>query len=218
MSTINFNNGFYNFKTNTFNKYSDDTISSLNVGYDYIEYSGDEPIFNEINIYFNKLLKNEEECSKMISNLSNIVKEIIYPQRANIIYGLASNDKTTFINMIKKLFGEYYSSIEQSDEEIDLTPYCDKRIIVADYQLNPFQKFKPFNEISLYLTPNPPIPKFQIFYISNIKLEIPDDAKRLINIFNTTFTNQEQADFKIEKKIETPEWNSALMWMLIHKY
>lgn len=223
---INFTNGFYDLTDNKF-KENKSSINPLNVGYDYIEYKGDEPIFNEIDDYFNKLLKNEEDRSKIISILSNAIKE--NNLRINIIYGPASNGKTTFIGMVRKLFGGYYTSIEPSDEEIDLTPYCDKRIVVSS-TINsslPLQKFKPFDAGLLYTNPNPPVPKFQILHICNEKPKILDDVKHQINIinFDTTFTRQEitkdcqeHADSELVKKIETPEWCSALMWLLIHKY
>ena len=237
MSSINFNNGIYDFKTNTFNKYSQDSLEpSISVGYDYVEYTGDEPIFNEINEYFKKLLHNEQERNKVLQFLSNRIKGI-EDNKFNIIYGPASNGKSVFNCLVHKLFGDYYKVIDMSDEEINLKPYCDKRIIVFS-NFDTFitmPKIKPFNELECLTTKNCPNPKYQLLIVCNILPEIFDDIKDDFNCrvnifnFNTTFIKKEQgyyitsnnieyADFSYEQKIINNEWNAALMWMLIHKY
>lgn len=226
MSAIHFNNGIFDFKTNTFNKYSQDSLEpTISVGYDYVEYTGNEPIFNEINIYFKKLLHNEDERNKVLQFLSNRVKGIQDFDKINIIHGPASNGKSVFINLIKYLFGDYYKVIDLSDEEINLKPYCDTRIIeiLKPDNYNDFLKIKP---LSSY---NDPYPHFQLLLVTNILPEISNEIKRSFNIFNfnTTFINknqeitkdnQEYADSSYCQKIQSLEWKSALMWMLIHNY
>lgn len=156
MSSINFNNGVYDFKTNIFNKYSQDSLEpSISVDYDYVKYTCDEHIFNEINEYFKKLLHYEEERNKVLQFLSNRIKGI-EDNKFNIIYWPASNGKSVFTCLVHKLFGDYYKIIDMSDEEINIKPYCDKRIIVISKPntFNKMLKIKLFNELECFTTKN----------------------------------------------------------------
>ena len=225
MSSICFNNGIYDFKNNTFNKYSEDTLEpSISVGYDYIEYTGNEPIFNEINEYFKKLLHNEDERNKLLKFLSNRVKGI-EDNKFNIIHGLASNGKSVFTCLVHKLFGDYYKVIDLYDEEINFKLFYDKRIIVFSY---PDSNQSKFSQIEPLIHNSSDI-HFQFLMVCSYLPKIPDKINQISNIFNfnTTFIKKdkeitkdchEYADFSYEQKIKNNEWNSALMWMLIHKY
>ena len=241
MSSINFNNGFYEFSTNTFNKYDTDKKPDMSVNYDYIEYTGDEPIFKEIDEYFNKLLKNEDERNRLLKLLSNRIRGI-EDYKFNIIYGPASNGKSVFSLLVKKLFGDYSQSmnVDFIDElKLNVEDLCKKRfLIISEPTIETFSNLnktlfdKLPKQLDVYRNKNNSIPKIQLLIISNYLPNLsnyPEQDKSKLNIlhFNTSFIdkkkeitkeNQEYADFSYDQKIKTPEWNSALIWLLIHKY
>ncbi len=234
MTSITFNNGFYDFNTNAFNSKTDIT-SDLSVKYDYKEYKGDEPIFNEIDIYFKKLLKNEDERNRLLKFLSNRIRGI-EDNKINFIYGLASNGKSVFIAMIKKLLGDYYQILDVNNVdkiELNIEETHKKRLICIPEFFSNTKILDFLKKLQESINKKDSIsPKFQFLIVSNY---LPDFSnceeqdKRRLNVFhfNTTFIrkdkeitkeNQEHVDFSYEQKIRNDEWASALMWLLIHKY
>ena len=115
MVSIHFNNGTYEFTNNKFIKIEREHLST---NYDYVEYKGDEPIFNEINEYFEKLFKNKDERVKMLTFLSHRISGDI-DEKCNVIYGPAKNGKSVFILMIRKLFGDFAKIITSDNVNED---------------------------------------------------------------------------------------------------
>ncbi len=237
MTSINFNNGIYDFSTNTFNKNIETTDKKydLSVNYDYKEYIGNEHIFNEINEYFNKLIKNEDERNRLLKFLSNTIKGI-NNNTINFIYGPASNGKSVYTLLIKQLLGDYYQSLDVSciDElEINIKD-IHKKFIIAMSEPESCIKIEDFLK-KLQKSINKEddaTSKFQFLIICNMLPDFsncPEQEQKRINIFhfNTTFISkdkkitkdyEEYIDFSYEQKVKENEWASALMWMLIHKY
>lgn len=59
LKLIGFNNGIYDLTTLKFRNGSPDDLVSLTTGYDYIEFTGKEPVFSEIEDYFDKIQTNK---------------------------------------------------------------------------------------------------------------------------------------------------------------
>lgn len=247
MSSINFINGYYDFSENKFKEYDDKTVNSLNVGYEYVEYKGDEPVFKEIDTYFKTVFKNEDVRQYILQLLSNRIKGVS-DNKCKIFVKKASNGLSIFITLIKKLFGGYYGTLpSEIYEEDDKDNYyedkyfkklCDSKIIIIGETINNktievIKRFQKYNE-NTYYNPslkNKLIPHSQpilIGSLENLNIDVISNDKidKIIN-FNTIFIkdkttelkeNQEYANFEIEKKINNNEWNSALIWLLIHKY
>lgn len=59
LKLIGFNNGVYDLTTMKFRNGTPDDLVSLTTGYDYVEFTGKEPVFSEIEDYFDKIQTNK---------------------------------------------------------------------------------------------------------------------------------------------------------------
>jgi phage/plasmid-associated DNA primase len=59
LKLIGFNNGIYDLSTLKFRNGTPDDLVSLTTGYDYVEFTGKEPVFSEIEDYFDKIQTNK---------------------------------------------------------------------------------------------------------------------------------------------------------------
>ena len=109
---IGFNNGIYDLDAGTFRQGKPEDYVSLSVNYDYIDYNGTEPVFVELNNYFESLFKNVEIREYVLRSLASRLEGQSNNCQINIWTGPASNGKTVFTLLINKVFGEYYGTLE----------------------------------------------------------------------------------------------------------
>lgn len=112
---IGFTNGVFDMKTWSFRSGLPTDYISMSTGYDYKDYTGDEPIFTELKNYFNSLFHNDEYSKFVLYNIANCLFEGNTEQRFYICVGGGSNGKSSlFCNLMKSVFGSYYTPIDPS--------------------------------------------------------------------------------------------------------
>lgn len=111
---IGFNNGIYDLDAGVFRTGKPEDYVSLCVNYDYIDYKGTEPVFNELEKYFESLFKNVEVREYVLRYLASRLEGQNTNNQINIWTGGASNGKSVFTSLINKLFGDYYGTLESN--------------------------------------------------------------------------------------------------------
>jgi len=109
---IGFNNGVYDLENKIFRSGKPEDYVSLCVNYDYCDYTGNEPVFEEIKNYFTSLFKNEEVRYYVLRYLASRLEGQNTNNQINIWTGPASNGKSVFTLLLNKLFGDYYGTLE----------------------------------------------------------------------------------------------------------
>lgn len=110
---IGFNNGIFDLNTNTFRLGKPEDYVSLSVNYNYVDYTGNEPIFQDLDNYFNSLFKDKEVREYVLRLLASRL-EGQNNNNVHIWTGPASNGKSVFTLLLNKLFGEYYGTLESN--------------------------------------------------------------------------------------------------------
>jgi P4 family phage/plasmid primase-like protien len=107
---IGFDNGVFDLERMSFRPGMPDDYITLSVGYDFIEYTGDEPVFDEINGFFEKI-----QCKKNVREyvFRACAAHLVGGNRENIVFfwtGTGSNGKSTAMRLLKKVFGKYFGT------------------------------------------------------------------------------------------------------------
>jgi len=84
---IGFNNGIYDLKQKCFRDGSPDDMVSFTTGYDYKEFEGTEPIFNEIHNYFCKVQPDKEMREYILRLIASLLDGNIKDQKFSIWTG-----------------------------------------------------------------------------------------------------------------------------------
>ena len=87
------------------------------LGNDWIEYTGDEQVFQEIHDYFISLFPDSQIRNSMYRLLSDCVTRQTDDKKLYYWVGRGSNGKTTFANFIQSVFGKYCCSDGNYDED-----------------------------------------------------------------------------------------------------
>jgi P4 family phage/plasmid primase-like protien len=111
---VGFNNGVYDFSTNTFRKGRQDDYLTFSTGYDFIEYDENNRQVQEIYDFLSKILTNtavrEYTLKVLAKSLVGIPEEKFY-----IWTGLSgANGKSTLINFLETTLGDYITSVDVS--------------------------------------------------------------------------------------------------------
>ena len=104
---IGFENGVYDLCTMTFRKGLPDDYITFSVGYDYVHYKDDDKIFAEINDYFKKVQRNPEMMNYLLEFIASCMRGMP-DQHFHFWTGSGSNGKSTTIDLIKQLMGDYF--------------------------------------------------------------------------------------------------------------
>jgi P4 family phage/plasmid primase-like protien len=110
---IGFENGVYDLREKVFRNGIPEDYISLSTGYDYQEFKGDEPEFNDIAKYFENLQMNEKVREFLLRLISSCL-EGCSSEHFTIFSGGGANGKSVFTSLLKKIFGEYYSTFENT--------------------------------------------------------------------------------------------------------
>jgi P4 family phage/plasmid primase-like protien len=105
---IGFENGVYDLETMTFRRGLPDDYITFSVGYDYVEFDENDPIFIEIDDYFKKIQRNPEMKQYLLEFIASCFRGIP-DQHFHFWTGVSgSNGKSTTIDLIKHIMGDYF--------------------------------------------------------------------------------------------------------------
>jgi P4 family phage/plasmid primase-like protien len=105
---IGFDNGVYDLKSMTFRKGTPDDYITFGVGYDY-EPNIDEndPRVKKIMNYFREIHTEDDMCKFLLEFMASCLRGVP-DQRFHFWTGSGSNGKSTTIDLLKKLLGDYF--------------------------------------------------------------------------------------------------------------
>jgi P4 family phage/plasmid primase-like protien len=104
---IGFENGVFDLSTMTFRKGLPDDYITFSVGYDYVVYKEDDKIFIEIYDYFKKVQRDPAMMNYLLEFIASCMRGMP-DQHFHFWTGSGSNGKSTTIDMIKQLMGDYF--------------------------------------------------------------------------------------------------------------
>ena len=93
---IGFNNGIYDLDSGTFRSGKPEDYVSMSVEYDYVDFNGNEPVFDDLDRYFKNLFKNIEIREYVLRSLASRLEGQNNNCQINIWTGSASNGKSVF--------------------------------------------------------------------------------------------------------------------------
>ena len=103
-----FDNGVLDLKSLTFRKGLPDDYITFSAGYNYNNsYTGKEPVFEEINRYFEEIQTDPEMKNYLLGFIASCIRGIP-DQHFHFWTGCGSNGKSTTIDLVKGLLGDYF--------------------------------------------------------------------------------------------------------------
>ena len=217
---IGFENGIYDLQARQFRRGKPEDYVSKSVGYPYSEYNGDEPVFDQINKYLSSLFVDEPVREYVLTYLASRLEGRAINNQFNIWTGKASNGKSVFTALLKKIYGTYYHTLEVSaltgkrlgSEQASpaLAQTIGRRIIIsqepgANEQINAaFIKQLSGGQDAitvrnLYSAPITFVPQFEIVLVCNSIPNLDNDdqgTSRRVTVvdFKTTFVKNRKVD------------------------
>jgi phage/plasmid-associated DNA primase len=235
---INFTNGIYEcgILRNALN-------NQINTGYDWVNFNGDEDVFNELNNYFELLFPDVNTRNYMLKFIASIIDGKTNDHLFHLWYGYGGDGKSVLKNLVMRTFGKYFGTLIQPVNNFkQLSDIENKRIIMIDEntkmdispcmtQLDimnhqtlgtalPYQscmQLTSCDEIcvrKLYQEQVIISPKFKLFAVCNL---IPKmNASQLERIRIIPFMQHFNSTINYSQKYDT--WKQAFMWLLIKRY
>lgn len=219
---IGFENGIYDLQTKEFRRGKPEDYVSKSVKYPYIEYEGNEPVFDQINKYLGSLFVDEPVREYVLTYLASRLEGRAINNQFNIWTGKASNGKSVFTALLKKIYGDYYHTLEVTaltGKRVGAEQACPalaqtigRRIIIsqepgANEQINAaFIKQLSGGQDAitvrnLYSAPITFIPQFEVILVCNSIPNLDNDdqgTSRRVTVvdFKTTFVKNREVDLK----------------------
>jgi P4 family phage/plasmid primase-like protien len=104
---IGFDNGVYDLKNACFRDGIPEDYVTISVGYEWEDYPEDHPYINEIETFFDSVMREIEMKKYMMSLLASYLDGHTKQQKVIIWTGIGSNGKSVCINFFQTAFGDY---------------------------------------------------------------------------------------------------------------
>lgn len=198
------------------------TNGPVNTGYDWINFNGNEDVFNEINNYFESLFPDINTRKYMLKFIASCIDGKSNVHLFHLWYGYGSNGKSVLKNLVMHTFGNYFGTLIQPVNNFkQLSNIENKRIIMIDentkIDISPCMQITSCDDIrirKLYKEQVVISPKFKLFAMCN---DIPKmNASQLRRLRVIPFMQHFNNTFNYSQKYN--EWKQAFMWLLIKKY
>ena len=111
---LGFNNGIYDLKSECFREGLPEDYVSFSVGYNYVEYNGNEKIFDDINKYFIDIQQNVNVREYMLRCIASCLCGENLENKMFICVGNGSNGKSLMFRLLKCIFGNYYGTMDHT--------------------------------------------------------------------------------------------------------
>lgn len=244
---VGFNNGIYDLKELCFREGLPTDYVSKSVGYDYIEYTGKEPIFEKINKFFSEVQTEQDMRDYLLTFIAKTLRG--QPdQKLHLWNGGGGNGKSATVDLIKNMLGDYFGVVpvtiltrkkmSSSNATPELADKFGKRIIVVqEPEHNDVIYVGQMKELSgtdtilarpMYGEPFYYVPMFTMVLTCNNLPHIPSTDigtwRRLKVVpFESEFVDKNPCGPKQflknnELQEDFPNWAQPLMWLVINKY
>lgn len=108
---IGFENGIYDLKKGQFREGTPDDYVKLSTKYNYKEYEENDEIFDELNNLLDKIYVNKKIKLYVMVYLASCLCGVNREQKCEFFTGTGANGKSTMMELIKYVFGEYYDTL-----------------------------------------------------------------------------------------------------------
>ncbi len=244
---VGFENGVYDLKELSFRDGLPTDYVSKTVGYDWINYKEDDPVFDKIYKYFSEVQTDEDMREYLLTFIASILRGVP-DQKVHIWTGGGGNGKSATISLIKNMLGDYYGVVsitlltkKRTDAGSATPELADKfgkrLLVIQEPEHNDVIYVGQMKELSgadtiqarpLYGDPFYYVPQFSMVLTCNNLPHIPatDDGtwRRLrVTPFESIFVDGKPKgpkQFKKDKQLveEFPKWAQPMMWLAITKY
>ncbi len=241
------NNGILDLNEHCFRDGVPSDYVSKTVGYDYIEYGLQHPIILEIYKFFSEVHTDNDMREYVLTFIAKILKGIP-DTKLHIWTGVGSNGKSTVIDLLKNMLGDYFgvlpitiltkkrgSSSAASPELAD--KYGKRLLVIQEPEHNDVIYVGQMKELSgcdqittrpLYGDPFEYVPQFALILTCNHLPTIPSNDngtwRRLRStphesVFVDTKTDKPNHFLKDEElKEKLHLWAQGLLWLVFTKY
>lgn len=229
---IRFNNGIYDLKNKCFINEVKDNNMQLSVGYDYKEFSNNDPIINEINAFFNKFA-DEDMIKYKLKLISTCLGGT---NRDQVIVLCIKNDLTDqLIYLVRCAFGECLDFLpstiltKKTNQLISIPSDLSKKRILMIEGLQQGDKIN--TRVLLELCCDNIMqrdldgntftyrPQFKLIIVSKELPYIPSKdlgTWRRLRALNLESKDVEPSSQELYNKINT--WKEGFMWLLLNEY
>lgn len=245
---IGFENGVFDLETMAFRRGLPDDYITFSVGYDYVEYDENDPIFTEIYDYFKKVQMNREMMQYLLEFIASCLRGMP-DQHFHFWTGSGSNGKSTTIDLIKQLMGDYFGVLpitiltrkrgSSSGPTPELADKNGKRLLVLQEpehtdviyvgQMKELTGTDTIYARGMYEKKGfEYVPQFKMVMPCNVLPPIPArDGGTWRRIRATPWESEfvdgepkEDHQFKKDKKLpqKFTKWREPLMWLILNKY
>lgn len=108
---IGFENGIYDLKKGQFREGTPDDYVKLSTKYNYKEFDKNDEIFDELNNLLDKIYVNKKIKQYVMVFLASCLCGVNKEQKCEFFTGTGANGKSTMMELIKYMFGEYYDTL-----------------------------------------------------------------------------------------------------------
>lgn len=245
---IGFNNGIYDLKEMVFRDGLPSDCITMTVGYDWIDYKIDNPVFTKLDKFFSQVQTETDMKEYILTFIASILRGIP-DSKVHIWTGGGGNGKSATVDLIKHMLGDYFGIVpitiltrkrgNSSNATPELADKAGKRfIVVQEPEHNDVVYVGQMKEYTgkdmilarpLYGNPFYYVPQYKIVLTCNNLPTIPstDEGtwRRLrVSPFESEFVdsnpNESKRRFLKDEELqeEFKEWSKGLMWLVINKY
>jgi P4 family phage/plasmid primase-like protien len=244
---VGFTNGVYDLKEFAFRDGLPSDYISKTVGYDWLEYTGDEPVFTKINNFFSQVHVDQDMREYVLTFIASILRGGS-DQKVHIWTGGGGNGKSATIDLVKSMMGDYFGSLpitvltRKRGSSSSATPefadkYGKRFLVLNESEHNDVIYVGQMKEYSggdtimarpLYGDPFEYKPQFKMALTCNNLPNIPstDDGtwRRLrVTPYESKFVDRKPngpREFLKDEELqeEFPLWKQPFMWLIITKY
>lgn len=244
---VGFENGVYDLQEMAFRDGMPSDMVSKTVGYDYLEFEYDDPIFADIDKFFSQVHTDPEMKEYTLTFLASIMRGKP-DQKAHIWTGGGGNGKSATIDLIKRMIGDYFGVLpvtvitcknkSSSSARPELADKYGKRFcVIQEPEHNDTVYVGQMKELTgedtlharpLYGDPFEYTPMFTIVLTCNNLPHIPSTDRgtwrRLrVTPYESEFVESNPVGPKQfvgdeELKEKFEDWIQPLVWLLLNKY
>lgn len=230
INLICFTNGVFDLESMTFRDGRPSDNITLTTGYDYVNIIPQDTI-DEIHKFLDQLFPGNYMKSYFMRLCATCLSGNCNENKLNVLYGMGPNGKTTILQLLSLVFGEYFRYINDGILETQNSALSENyngiRILainecnkILPEKLNELLSNKPVETRCLYGRKETWTPQYKLFTTTN-KYPTSFDKIRIIPcvatfVDNPTNRNEYEKDITIHYKFDF--WRQAFMQLLIHKY
>lgn len=244
---VGFLNGVYDLKEGCFRDGLPSDYISKTVGYDWMDFNGDEPVFDKINKFFSEVQMEEDMRTYILTFIAKCLRGVP-DSKLHMWTGGGGNGKSATIDLINNMLGDYFGVVPvtiltrkrngSGNATPELADKFGKRFLVIQEpehndvvyvgQMKEYTGKDKIMARPLYGDPFYYVPQFTMVLTCNILPYIPatdNGTWRRLRVapFESEFVDENPTQpnqFLKDEDLQEdfPNWAQPLMWLVITRY